>query len=129
MQRSIRILAIAVATAFLGAGAAIAEQPAASAKPPASATMPVVSSPADQTMMQGMKKMQADMAAAPVTGNTDKDFVAMMLPHHQGAVDMAKVELQYGRNPAMRKLARDIVAAQDREIALMRAWQSKQATN
>ena len=59
------------------------------------------------------------------TGDADRDFVAGMLPHHQGAVDMAKVELRYGHDPALRKLAKDIVAAQDKEIAFMKAWQTK----
>jgi uncharacterized protein (DUF305 family) len=59
------------------------------------------------------------------TGNADRDFVAGMLPHHQGAVDMAKVELRYGHDPDLRKLAEGIVAAQEKEIAFMRAWQAK----
>jgi uncharacterized protein (DUF305 family) len=85
-------------------------------------------SAADQAMMQGMKTMNDGMAAAPMTGDPDKDFVAMMIPHHQGAVAMAKVELEYGKDPAMRKLARGIIAAQDREIAQMKAWQAKHGT-
>jgi uncharacterized protein (DUF305 family) len=83
---------------------------------------------ADQAMMQGMKTMNDGMAAAPMTGDPDKDFVAMMIPHHQGAVAMAKVELEYGKDPAMRKLAHGIIAAQDREIAQMKAWQAKHKT-
>ncbi len=76
-------------------------------------------------MMEAMDKMSRDMAAAPVTGDADRDFVAMMIPHHQGAIDMARYELTNGKDPAMRKLARDIVAAQDKEIAAMKAWQAK----
>jgi uncharacterized protein (DUF305 family) len=60
-----------------------------------------------------------------MTGDPDRDFVAMMIPHHQGAVDMAKTELQYGKDPALRKLARTIVAAQQKEIAQMTRWQTR----
>ncbi len=73
---------------------------------------------ADQKMMQ---KMQAPA----YTGDADKDFVAHMIPHHQGAIDMAEVELKYGKDPEMKKLARSIVKAQKEEIALMQRWQAK----
>ncbi len=76
-------------------------------------------------MMSAMDRMSRDMAAAPMTGDADKDFTAMMIPHHQGAIDMARYELANGKDPAMRKLARDIVAAQEKEIAAMKGWQAK----
>ncbi len=60
-----------------------------------------------------------------MTGNADQDFVAGMLPHHAGAVDMAKIELQYGKDPEMLQLARAIISAQQKEIAQMQAWQAK----
>jgi uncharacterized protein (DUF305 family) len=82
-------------------------------------------SPADSAMMAGMEKMNQNMSGAPMTGNADRDFVAMMIPHHQGAVDMAQVELRYGKDPMLRKLAKSIIAAQDKEIAEMRSWQAK----
>jgi uncharacterized protein (DUF305 family) len=66
-----------------------------------------------------MKKMMADMRVKP-TGDVDRDFVAMMVPHHQGAVDMAKAELAYGHNEVLRHLAQDIVANQEQEISVMR---------
>lgn len=63
-----------------------------------------------------------------MSGDADRDFVAGMLPHHQGAVDMAKVELRYGKDPEMRRLAESIVEAQDKEIGQMHAWQAKHVT-
>ena len=82
------------------------------------------SSPADSAMMSGMATMQREMADAPRTGNPDRDFVAMMEPHHQGAIEMARAELRYGRDPELRRMARNIIAAQDREITEMRNWQA-----
>ena len=84
-----------------------------------------VRSPADKAMMDGMLKMNRDMSAAPMTGNPDQDFVAMMIPHHQGAVAMAEVELRYGHDPFLRELSRQIIGAQDQEIGEMRKWQQQ----
>jgi hypothetical protein len=66
-----------------------------------------------------MKKMMAEMMINP-SGDVDRDFVEMMVPHHQGAVDMAQAELKYGHNEQLRRLAREIVANQQQEIAVMR---------
>jgi hypothetical protein len=60
----------------------------------------------------------ADMTVKP-TGDVDRDFVAMMVPHHQGAVDMAQAELKYGHNEQLLRLAREIVANQQGEIVVM----------
>ena len=61
------------------------------------------------------------------TGNADIDFVRGMIPHHQGAVDMAKTVLAFGKDPQIRKLAEEIVKAQESEIALMQAWLKQNA--
>jgi uncharacterized protein (DUF305 family) len=82
-------------------------------------------SPADSAFAHGMKEMQRQMADAPMTGNPDQDFVAAMIPHHEGAIDMAEVELKYGHDPFLRRLARDIITAQMHEIADMKAWQTQ----
>jgi hypothetical protein len=66
-----------------------------------------------------MNKMMANMTVKP-TGDVDRDFVAMMVPHHQGAIDMAQAELKYGHNEQLRRLAQEIVVSQQQEIAVMR---------
>lgn len=67
-------------------------------------------------MNAGMSKMMADMHEPGYTGNPDIDFLAMMIPHHEGAVDMARLVLQHGDDPVTRKLAEDIIAGQRVEI-------------
>ena len=66
-----------------------------------------------------MKKMMVDMTIKP-SGDVDRDFVEMMVPHHQGAIDMAQAELKYGHNAQLRRLAQQIVKAQQSEIVVMR---------
>ena len=65
-----------------------------------------------------MNNMMADMTIKP-TGDVDRDFVAMMVPHHQGAIDMAKVELQFGHDPVLLRLAQGIIVEQQQEIVVM----------
>jgi uncharacterized protein (DUF305 family) len=66
-----------------------------------------------------MSKMMVDMGITP-SGDVDRDFVAMMVPHHQGAIDMAQAELRYGRNEQLRRMAQEIIVTQQQEIAAMR---------
>ena len=75
----------------------------------------------DAAMMSAMTQMDGAMAAAPMTGDPDRDFIAMMVPHHRGAVAMAELELASGHDPRLRRLAQEIVVTQGSEIDVMRA--------
>jgi uncharacterized protein (DUF305 family) len=65
-----------------------------------------------------MNRMMAAMEIKP-SGNIDRDFAAMMIPHHQGAIEMAQAELRYGRNEQLRRIAQEIIVDQQQEIAAM----------
>ena len=86
--------------------------------------MPADATAATKAYTEANAKMHKDMTMA-FTGDADKDFIKGMLPHHQGAVDMAKIVLQYGKDAKVRKLARGIVKAQNEEIAWMKVWLAK----
>ncbi len=80
-----------------------------------------------QATRAGMLRMDRGMDAAPMDGNVDHDFATMMVPHHQGAIDMAKAELSFGKNPVMRRLAQEILVDQQSEIDAMLLWLNKDA--
>lgn len=116
-----------IACAMVGAPAVAAER----AHSPDSAASPrfiaSTAQPFGGLMDDAMARMHTDMMRAPRVGDADADFVAMMIPHHQGAVDMAKALLLYTKDPALRNLALQIVTEQQNEIKLMEAWrQSRQ---
>ncbi|MGY5803826.1 CopM family metallochaperone [Rhizobium sp. LEGMi12c] len=71
-----------------------------------------------------MGKMHKDMMIH-YSGDADADFVRGMIPHHQGAIDMAKIELKYGKDPELHKLAEGVITAQEAEIKEMKAWLKK----
>ena len=102
-MRTVIVAATLMLLAATGAGAARADTAATAAYKQAM-----------NTMMMGMGQ--------PYTGDPDRDFVQGMVPHHQGAIDMARVELTYGRDPVLKQLARSIIASQGREQAFMRQW-------
>jgi uncharacterized protein (DUF305 family) len=78
------------------------------------------------SLEESMKRMDSGMKSAPMNGDIDHDFTTMMMPHHQGAIDMAKAELIYGKDPVMRRLAEEIIVDQQSEIQAMQLWLSKQ---
>ena len=81
---------------------------------------------ASQAYMDAMSRMDADMTAMTMTGMPGVDFALMMIPHHQSAIDMAKAYLASGENDAeLAKLSNDIIAAQEIEIAFLKAWLAK----
>jgi uncharacterized protein (DUF305 family) len=83
-------------------------------------------SPSSKAFAEANAKMHAAMDL-PFTGDTDVDFVRGMIGHHRGAIDMARVELEHGKNPEIRKLAEEIIAAQEGEIRMMEEWLAKNA--
>jgi hypothetical protein len=91
----------------------------------AGAQMRSASAPADDEApflaenAAAMDRMMAGMTVKP-TGDVDADFSAMMIPHHQGAIDMALAELRYGKNEQLRRIAQEIIVDQQQEIAAMR---------
>src|SRR6516165_1747814 len=73
-------------------------------------------------LIASMDKMHMAMGAIARSGNSDVDFVRLMIPHHQAAIDMAKTQLLYGKDPQMRRLAQEIITDQQLEIQLMQRW-------
>jgi hypothetical protein len=80
-------------------------------------------------LIASMDKMHMAMGAVAQSGNSDVDFVRLMLPHHQAAIDMAKTQLLYGKDPQIRRLAQEIITDQQLEIELMQRWLKQQRAN
>ena len=86
---------------------------------PLSASRPVLTNAFDEALRAVMVQMDAGMCIAP-SGDADHDFARAMIPHHQGAIEMARLELLHGRDALLRRLAQGIVVEQSQEIALLR---------
>ena len=114
------LAALCLSAASLAVPAQHAHQLPGQAEPP-----PFIAStakPYAALIDDAMNVMHHGMTQAPTNGDSDHDFVAMMIPHHQGAIDMAKALLLYGKDPALRNLAQGIITEQQNEIRLMQAW-------
>ncbi|MBI1770784.1 MAG: DUF305 domain-containing protein [Burkholderiales bacterium] len=79
----------------------------------------------DMAIKKSMDGMQQKMSSMHMTGNTDHDFALMMKEHHQGAIDMAEIELKQGKDPQVKKMATKIIAAQKKEMTEFDAWLKK----
>ena len=126
MRKSIRAVMLVPLTALCfvaSARAQTAPPMASSASMPMGHTQPGAAGMGDmkQSMMGGMDSVQK----MEMSGDTDKDFAMMMKIYHQGAVDMARMELAHGKSPVMKAMARQIIAAQKKEIAQFDRWLAK----
>jgi hypothetical protein len=90
------------------------------------ASQPALGGVAWSELQHSMGSMHEAMSSLKSTGNDDEDFVQMMIPHHQAAIDMAKAELMHGQNPQIRRLAQEIITDQESEIELMQLWLRQQ---
>ncbi|RFC68266.1 MULTISPECIES: CopM family metallochaperone [Mesorhizobium] len=119
-----RALILCASLAFIGLASPAVAQDHTDHQMPG---MDMSNDPAAAAYKAAMDKMHADMGSVQPSGNADVDFARGMIPHHQAAIDMAKAQLEYGKDPEIRKLSEDIIAAQEREIKQLQDWLAKNA--
>lgn len=78
--------------------------------------------PASRAYMESMRKMNQGMMGKPLSGDADRDFATMMMSHHQGAIDMARVELEHGKDPELQAMAQKVIGDQSREVNELQGW-------
>jgi uncharacterized protein (DUF305 family) len=126
IQNRATLLSAAVAILFGVVTVLSAEEPVLATDPHAGhSTTDATDIPATTAFKAASAQMHASMNI-PYTGNPDVDFIAGMIPHHQGAVDTARIVLQHGTDPEVRKFAQSVIDAQEAEIAWMTDWLSRQ---
>jgi uncharacterized protein (DUF305 family) len=122
-------LRVAGALVFAAYAVFLALAPVRGQAPPGGATGIAAQTGSDAPEARALRdadtKMHAGLTSVRHSGDADRDFVASMIPHHQGAIDMATIELQFGKDDETRQLAERIIAAQQKEIAEMTAWLAK----
>jgi hypothetical protein len=135
-----RTLPVLVAVVFAAAPARAENQPAEGGGSQMHGSMPgmqhsgpqadgsaAASAPSTSAYEASMKKMHDKQQHVGFSGDADRDFAAHMIPHHQAAVDMARVQLQYGQDPQLRELAQKIISEQQKEIGILEKWLDGQA--
>jgi uncharacterized protein (DUF305 family) len=124
MQRAVAVILAFMLAATVTASAAAQDMQhqhgAAAGKPPQFVAS--TAKPFSALMNDAMAVMDDGIRRAPMDGVAEHDFVTMMIPHHQGAIDMAKGVLLYSKDPELRNLAQGIITEQQNEIKVMQAW-------